>query len=148
MNIYIKHLKLRDVAMATLATLFFFAFIPAMAGAADVAPTPQPSLALPAIQAVAVLIGFLSPLVTYVLNHYAPWADEKIKAVVQVVVAAVAAGLYQAIEVGSIGFNSVTLQLVSTAVFAALLTHKILWLPSGISAKLGGGTNIQDNPAR
>jgi hypothetical protein len=80
-------------------------------------------------------------LVGYLLNYIGPWIDERVKGTVQVVVAAVAAALYQAVEAGNLGLNDVTLQLVVTAILGALAAHKLLWLPSGISTSLGGGRN-------
>lgn len=98
---------------------------------------------LPYAQIIALIIGAFVPAVTYVLNHYAPWVDEKVKAIVLVVSAAVASGLYQALDGGSIGFNNVTLQLVVTSIVAALTAHHWFWKPSTISASLGGGSNKQ-----
>jgi uncharacterized membrane protein SirB2 len=102
---------------------------------------PAPSLLLPSGQTAVLLLGSLVPLATYLLNTRAPWVDEKVKALVVVLVSAVVAGVYQAIELNDVGFNSHTLQLVLTSVIAALGAHKLLYLPSGISAKLGGGYN-------
>lgn len=96
---------------------------------------------IPATQYVVLAIGALVPLVTYVLNHYAPWADEKVKTVVLVVVAAVAGGLYQALEVGDLGLNAKTLSYVLSAVFAAALAHNWIYRPGTINTALGGGTN-------
>jgi hypothetical protein len=96
---------------------------------------------LPNDQLAVLVIGLLVPLVGYLLNYVGPWIDEKVKGVVQVVVAAVAAGLYQAVEAGGLGLNDVTLQLIVTAILGALAAHKLLWLPSGISTSLGGGRN-------
>lgn len=87
------------------------------------------------------VIGSIVPLVGYVLNYLGPWVDEKIKAVVQVLVAAVAAALYTALETNVLGLNSQTLQLVVTAIVAALAAHHWLWKPSTISTELGGGRN-------
>lgn len=126
---------------AGLAVLFTLA-LPGLALAGD-APPPQHSLALPTDQVWALVAGALVPAVGYVLNHHAPWIDEKIKAIIQVLVAAVAGGLAQAIAAGDVGFNDVTLQFVVTAVMAALAAHKFFWLPSGLSTRLGGGTNRQ-----
>lgn len=92
-------------------------------------------------QFAVLLIGSLVPLVGYVLNTYAPWVDEKVKGVVQVVVAAVAGGLYTALETKVFGFNSETAQLVFSAVLAALSAHHLLWKPANISSALGGGQN-------
>lgn len=98
---------------------------------------------LPATQLAVLAIGLLTPLVGYVLNYLGPWVDERVKGVVQVLVAAIAAGLYQALDAGHLGFNNTTLQLVITAVLAALAAHHWLWKPSGISTTLGGGRNKQ-----
>lgn len=113
-----------------------------------IAPSPQPTLALPSVQIWTLAIGALVPIVTYVLNHYAPWCSEPVKAVVLVIAAAVAGGVYQAIDVGSVGFNTRTAELVLTSVIAAVGSHHLFWKPSGISAKLKAGTNVQNNPRR
>lgn len=96
-----------------------------------------------ATQYVVFAIGLLVPLVGYVLNHYAPWADEKVKTVVQIVVAAVAGGLYQAAEIGHLGFNATTLHYVVPAIIAAGLAHNWFWKPGGINTALGGGSNAK-----
>lgn len=101
----------------------------------------SPSLALASKQTWTILIGALVPLATYCANHAAPWASEQAKAVFLVIAAAIAGGLYTALATSSFGFNSATLEMVLTAVIAALGAHSLLWRPSGISAKLGGGTN-------
>lgn len=128
------------VIYTTLLALIMLS-ITAAAASADTGPASQHALALDPTQTVALLIGALVPLATYVLNHYAPWADEHIKAVVLVVVSAVASGIYQAVETGGVGLNAGTLQIVGGAVFAALSAHHLLWKPSTIAAKLGAGTN-------
>jgi hypothetical protein len=87
------------------------------------------------------VIGALVPLVTYVLNHYAPWVSEPVKAGVLVVVTAIASGLYTALATPNFGLNLITLQLVVSSVVAALLAHHWLWKPSTISTKLGAGSD-------
>ncbi len=105
-----------------------------------------PVLVLQSKQTWVLLIGALVPLVTYVLNHVGPWISEPVKAGVTVVVAAVAGGLYTALATSSFGWNAATLQMVLTAVVAALGAHHWLWKPSGISTKLGGGSNEGSAP--
>lgn len=83
------------------------------------------------------LIGSIVPLGGYVVNRYAPWAAEQVKAIVQVALAAVAAGLYTALSTSVLGWNAATLELVGTGVVSALLAHKILWQPAKINVKLG-----------
>lgn len=92
------------------------------------------------------VIGAIVPLATYVLNHYAPWASQKVKALVLVVLTAVVGGVYTAISTGHFAFDTPSLQIVGTAVVAALVAHKLLWLPSNISVLLGGGSNAKDKP--
>lgn len=124
-------------------------WLPALASAASTPPpAPRPGLVLDPLQTYTLLIGALVPTVTYVLNHFAPWASEKIKGVVHVITAATAGGLYQALSTGHIGFDAQTLQIVGSAVIAALFAHHFLYAPSGIAHALGAGRNIQDNPAR
>ena len=130
--------------------LYAFALLasPATAYAAAGDPSPQGPLALAGVQVWALLAGALMPLGVYVLNHAAPWADEKVKAVVQVVLAAVAGGIAQAIDTGGVGWNDATLELVLTSVVAALFAHGFLFKPAGINTALGGGRNVQDAPRR
>jgi hypothetical protein len=116
--------------------------LPAVA-LADSPPPPQHTLAFPTDQVWTLIIGALVPLVTYVLNYLGPQVDEKIKAFVLVVVAAIAGGLTQAVVAGDVGFNNTTLQFVLTAVVAALTAHAWLWRPSGTNVALGGGRNRQ-----
>lgn len=108
--------------------------------------TDRPGLALDPTQTYVLLIGALTPLVTYLLNHYGPHTDEKIKGIVHVVMAALTAGLYQALSGGDLGFNATTLQLCGTSIIAALGAHRLLYVPSTISAKLGAGTNAKATP--
>lgn len=122
------------------AALFVLLVLPATALGVD-SPPPQPTLALPTDQVWTLIAGVLSPVVAYALNYAGPWASEKIKALVQVAAAAIAGGITQAIVAGGVGFNGKTLQFVITAVFAALMAHKALWMPSGVSTALGGGQN-------
>lgn len=110
------------------------------------AVTASPTLVFPWQQVWPVVIGALVPLATYALNHVGPWVTEPIKAIVLVVVAAVATALYTALATSVIGFNDATLQLVLTGIISALGAHKLLWHPSGISVRLGGGTNVQTPP--
>jgi hypothetical protein len=134
----------RFSALWRLLSVFALAMLVApMVAVADSVPPPQHTLALPTDQVWTLLAGGLVPLASYVLNHAGPWCTEHVKAAVQVLVAAVAGGLTQAIVAGNVGFNGVTLQFVLTAVTAALFAHRLLWLPSGISARLGGGSNAQ-----
>jgi hypothetical protein len=108
---------------------------------ADAPVHPSPVLALQSKQTWALMIGALVPLVTYVVNHIGPWVSEPVKATVTVLTSAVAGALYTALATTSFGWNSATLQMVLTTVISTLGAHQFLWKPSGISARLGGGTN-------
>ena len=112
--------------------------------AADELPDPNSQLAFPTDQVWVLVLGIVIPALTYMLNHVAPWKDEKIKATVLVIASAVVAALYEGLFAGGIGFDNATLQLVLTAIIAALGAHKLFYVPSGISAKLGGGTNRRE----
>jgi hypothetical protein len=127
------------------ATFVFLLVMLAVAGnaLADVPVKTPTYLVLPQTQLWTLVIGSLVPLVTYVLNHYAPWVSEPIKGIVLALVAAGASALYTALSTNVIGFNNTTYQLVISAVIAAFLTHVVVWKPSGISVKLGGGTNAR-----
>jgi hypothetical protein len=135
-----KDRALLTAAIALTAVLWMI-IAPDLASAADTAPDPNSTLALPSVQLWTLAIGALVPLVTYVVNHFAPWASEPVKAAVVVVASAVAGGIYQAIEAGQVGFNGTTAQFILTAVIGALAAHKLLWAPAGISTRLGGGSN-------
>lgn len=87
-----------------------------------------------------VLIGFLTPLVTYVINHYAPWMSTQIKGLVQGVVAALAACLYQLLSDGSFGWNEQTLVAIVTVVGSSILAH-YGYAAGGLNRALGGGSN-------
>jgi hypothetical protein len=117
-----------------LLALLCLLLLPALAFAAGTVLAPVP-------QVWVVLLGALTPLAVYVLNHAAPWVSEPAKAIVLAVVAGVVAAIYTAIETSIFGFNSATLQLVLSAIVSAFGAHLLVYKPSGISVKLGGGSN-------
>jgi hypothetical protein len=119
---------------AVMLALVSLLLLPTIALAAGTTLVPVPQIWV-------VVLGAVVPLLTYVLNHFAPWVTEPVKATILVVAAAVVAVIYTAIETSVLGFNDATLQLVVTAIISALGAHLLLWKPSGFSAKLGGGTN-------
>lgn len=130
-----KHLK-----VLLFVWLCFLAFVAAAFAA-------KAHVILPSKQLWTIVIGALVPLFTYVINHVGPWVSEAVKATVLVVVSAIASALYEGIATSSFGWNSTTLQFVASGVLAALLAHKLLWQPSGISTLLGAGSNAK-HPAK
>ncbi len=135
-----RYLSSRLAQLVLLAVLGLL-MVPSLALAAGTILTPVPQLWV-------MILGGLTPLVTYIINHAAPWVSEPIKATVLAVVAAIVAALYTAIETSIFGFNSATVQLVLSAIVAAFGAHLLIWSPSGISAKLGGGSNASKAAAR
>jgi hypothetical protein len=128
--------------LAVLASLLLAALlvIPAVAFAGAV-PAPQHTLALPTDQIWTIVAASVAPLAGYIVNYLGPHSSERIKAVVQLVAAAIAGGLTQAITAGDVGLNAITLQFVVTAVIAAFGAHKLLWQPSTIGHAFGAGRN-------
>lgn len=90
-------------------------------------------------------LALLSPLIGYVLNHYAPWASEQAKGVVQAVLAAGVGVLYQAVTPGSLGLNDETLYAVLIAMGTALVGH-FGYKVAGFNTLLGAGTNSDGKP--
>lgn len=140
-----NHCRIRRIIGVTVLVLLL---LPAVALAApdvanevkDVPPTNH-QLAFSAIQFWILVIGSLTPLVGYLLNTYGSWISEPVKAGVQVAVAALASLLFQLLSAGDLALNAQTLQLCFSAVVAALVAHKFLWLPSGVGQVLGAGVN-------
>ena len=128
-----KHvtLGLKVFLLALVGSLFLTAY----AYGAD-EPALQGQFVFPALQVWTIVAGSLVTAITYVINRWAPWVGQGTKAFVLVIAAAIAAGLTQSIDGGTVGFNDQTLQLVVTAVVAAFGSHLLLWKPSGIQAKL------------
>jgi hypothetical protein len=129
-----KHRAWERATRVTLLTLLCLLSLPAVALAAGTVLAPVPQLWV-------LILGGLTPLAVYVLNHYAPWATEPVKALVLALVAAIVGALYAAIETSVFGFNDATLQLVVSAVAAAFGAPLVIFKPAGISTVLGGGTN-------
>jgi uncharacterized membrane protein YeaQ/YmgE (transglycosylase-associated protein family) len=95
----------------------------------------------PSIETWALILGAVTPLFTYVLNHVGPWLSEKAKAIVLLVVSGVVGAVYSAIETNSFGWNDSTVKVILTAVIGAFGAHALVWRPSGINSALGGGRN-------
>lgn len=138
----------RNAARVALSTIAFLALAlllaPYVMAATDVAPQP-PGEIITGANVWLVLIGLASPLVTYLLNHFAPWASEQAKGLVQAGVAAVAALVYQMVSSGNFGWNGQTLVAVLTTLGAALAAH-IGYKQAGFNTFLGAGRNANGQP--
>ena len=135
-----RHL-FRWLTRAVFLALLCVLLVPALALAAGTVLTPVP-------QVWVLLLGGLTPLVVYVLNHFAPWVTEPIKATVLAIVAGIVGAVYTALETSIFGFNDATLQLVLSAIVAAFGAHFLIWKPSEIAANLGGGSNAPTRSAK
>lgn len=135
-------MKLSTLVLTVLALVAAALFIaPAAALGADV-PPPQPTQALASVQFWTAVIGFLVPLLTYVINHYAPWVDEKAKGLVLLGAAAAAGALYPLVQSGDWAFDTRHMELVGSAVFFAFVGHHAVWKPTTIAQSLGAGSNV------
>jgi uncharacterized membrane protein YeaQ/YmgE (transglycosylase-associated protein family) len=129
-------MKISFWGRTALLAVFCLLYLPALALAAVKGVGFAPS-----IQTWALILGAITPLFTYVLNHVGPWLSEKTKAVVLLVVAGVVGAVYTAIESSTFGWNDSTVQLILTAILGAFGAHALVWKPSGINTALGGGRN-------
>lgn len=127
-------------------TLLFLA-LPTLAQA-DPGEIPNQTLPLPTDALWAIVASGLVPLAAYLVNHYGPHTDEKLKGIVLGVLGIVASGIAQAITAGHVGFNSTTLQYVVIGLIGSYGSHALVWKPSTIAQALGAGSNVQDNPAK
>lgn len=143
-----------DIQVLAIFTFIFFAVFaylgwPALAqvpGPGEQTPVPE-GPAANWIPLYLLVLGAATPLVGYVLNHFAPWASEQVKGIVQAVLAAGVAVLYQAVTPGDFGLNDETLLAVVTAMVGALLGH-LGWSASGINGMLGAGTNVDGTSSK
>ncbi len=133
--------------IVALTALFTLALVGTAFGNTEGVPSPDPNLLLPGVQFWALLIGAIVPLATYALNHAAPWANEKIKALVLVAASALAGALFQLLYAGNLELDLETLQVVLSSVVGALAAHVGLYRPANINAVFGGGTNKDGKPS-
>lgn len=145
--------RIRNVSIVGLSFMFLWA-LPGIAwagdagttsGTSDAPPLPHTEL-LNSTQFYAALIGALSPGVAYLLNHYGPHVSEKVKTLVFALVAAAAGALAQALDAGTLAFDTNTIQVVFTSVVFAFLAHFGFWKPSTFSAVFKAGTNRPGQP--
>lgn len=129
-------MKLSFSGRTALLAVFCLLYLPSLALASG-----GPLGFSPSIGTWALVLGAITPLFTYVLNHVGPWLDEKTKAVVLLVVSGVVGAVYAAIEAGNFGWNDPTVSAILTAILGAFGAHALIWKPSGINTALGGGRN-------
>lgn len=94
------------------------------------------------------VLGSITPLAGYVFNKFLPWVDETAKAIFQVLLAAIVAALFTALDTNVFGWNQDTFELVLTGVVAALGAHNLLWRPAKVNVKLGAKENSATQPAQ
>lgn len=89
----------------------------------------------------AALAGSLVPALAYLLNHYAPWVSEPVKAVVFAVVGAGAGAAAQLLDNGTFDLDTKSFKIVFVSMVFAFVSHMGFWKPSTLSTRLGGGSN-------
>jgi hypothetical protein len=99
-------------------------------------------LVLPNQQFWVLLVGAAVPVLTYWFNKVMPWQTEQTKAIVHVIVLAVAGVAYTAIF-GDVHGTGDFLQQVITAVISGLFAHNILWKPTGLNLVFGANSHDQ-----
>lgn len=115
--------------------------LPGVAFAADAGEVPNTTLPLPNDMIWALVAAALVPLGGYIVNFLGPQTSEKVKGLVQIVFAAAASGIVQAITAGGVGFNGVTAQYILFGLFAAFGAHKLIYKPTTIATLFGAGQN-------
>jgi hypothetical protein len=144
-RIDIRPLRFLFILIA-LAMLAVFLALPAAAALADVLPGPgttAPQPDGPVVTGVNIwllVLGYVSPLVAYLLNHFAPWVTVQIKGIVIGAVAAAVALVYQLVSAGNFGWNYQTLVAVVETVLASIAGHAS-FKASGINVAFGAGSN-------
>ena len=149
-----SRLKL-DLAVLCGAALVFFSIFAYLGWPALAQGVPGPGESVPVPDGPAsawanlylLCLGAATPLVGYVLNHYAPWASEQVKGVVQGALAAGVAVLYQAVTPGDLGLNDQTLLACVTAVVGSIVGH-LGWTFGRVNVALGGGRNSDGSPSQ
>lgn len=131
-----RHLR-QIVALAVFGLLF----LPALALAAG-----GPLGFNPSIETWALLLGGISALFMYVINHHAPWLSEQAKGIATLLVSGVIGAVYAGIESGNFGWNDPTVAAVLTAILGAFGAHALIFKPAGWNTALGGGSNAQGPP--
>lgn len=136
------HLSRRALLVfVTMSALFVFV----SSAFADDAPPAVPAAGpLPNLMFWAGVLGLLAPVAGYVINYVGPHTSERVKGIVQLVVATAAGTIYELIKVNDFDFDVQHLQVIAAAVFAAFAAHKLFYSPSGINMFFGGGRNLAD----
>lgn len=122
------------------AALFSLVFV-AMAGAADVVPVPD-APAVAAVNLYVVALGFVSPLIGYLINFVLPTTTAQVKGVIQGAVAAGVGVLVGAVSGADFGLNDVTLLNAATAILVSVGAH-LAYRSSDLNGFFGGGKNRQ-----
>lgn len=112
------------------------------ASAADVVPVPD-APAVSAVNLYVVALGFVSPIVGYLLNYALPTTSAQMKGIVQGAIAAGVGVLVGAASGADLGLNDVTLLNAATAVLVSVGAH-LAYKSGDVNGFFGGGKNKQN----
>lgn len=98
---------------------------------------PTNKLTFPPAMVWVVVVAIFTPLAAYLINSKL-WrnASEPVKALVQVAVSAVAAGVTTAITTNVFGLNNATLELILVSVVTSLKVGHPLWVKAQVQQRL------------
>lgn len=91
--------------------------------------------------------GLITILGGYLVNHFAFWNSEPVKALFVLVYSTIAGAITQLIDAGTISWDSHTLQYVVGTLLFALALHFGLLKPGGVNVLFKAGSNASGAPS-
>lgn len=137
----------RRLPLVVLVSLLTLLYLAPFALADSGAPPSGPFLLFGTIPVWTAVAGFVSVGASYVVNHFAFWGSEQAKALFLLIATTVAGALTQLIQLGTVSWNSYTLDYVLGTLLFALALHYGILKPSSINTLLGAGANHNGDPA-
>jgi hypothetical protein len=148
-----RPLRLRDYFAFISAAVLALFMIYLVAGACpalaqDVVPGQGDAVAVPdgpalsAINLYVAALGYLTPLVVYLLNYFLPQTSEVVKGLVQGASAALVGVLIGAVQGSDLGLNGETLANAAVAIGFSVVGH-YSYKAGNLNTFLGGGLNRQ-----